>query len=207
MKMKLFVIGSMLAVASMYSCQSEKPAETTTTAVDTMAAEVTYAVNPESSSVMWEGSVIKAHKHFGTLKVSEGSFMLKGTQLVSGMFTADMKSINPTDSNYNKEHPKEYLVKHLSSPDFFAVDSFSTATFVIKSVEGNSATGELTVRGKTNEEKVTDITVDTTTGVATAKGKLVFDRQKYGVAYKSTMKDMVISDEITLEITLIGDKK
>jgi polyisoprenoid-binding protein YceI len=150
--------------------------------------------------------MLKSHKHFGTLKVSEGSFVLKGTQLVSGMFTADMKSISPTDSGYNKEHPKEYLVQHLSGPDFFAVDSFPTASFVVKSVEGSTATGELTLRGKTNEEKVTDITVDTTAGAVTAKGKLVFDRQKYGVAFKAA-KDMILSDEIKLEVTLVGNKK
>ena len=205
MKIKLLLISSLVA-ASMIACKSDKPAETATM-VDTTAAEATYTVAPEGSSAMWEGEMLKAHKHFGTLKVTEGDFVLKGTQLVSGTFTADMKSINPTDSNYNKEHPKEYLVKHLSSPEFFAVDSFPTATFVIKTVEGNSATGELTVRGKSNEEKVTDITVDTTAGVATAKGKLVFDRQKYGVSYKSTMRDMVLSDEIILEVTLEGKKK
>ena len=32
-------------------------------------------------------------------------------------------------------------------------------------------------------------------GVVTATGVLVFDRQKYDVAYKSAMKDKVLSDD------------
>ncbi|MBC7451850.1 MAG: YceI family protein [Cytophagales bacterium] len=204
MKIKSILIGS-LFVAALYSCSSEKPAETTV-AVDS-TAEVTYTVSTEGSSVLWEGSVIKAHKHFGTLKLTEGTFTLKGTQVVAGTFTTDMKTINPTDSGYNKEHPKEGLVGHLGTAEFFAVDSFPTAKFVIKSFEGNTVTGDLTLRGKTNEEKVTDIVVDTTAGVVKATGKLTVDRQKYGVSYKSAMKDMVLSDELKLEVTLVGNKQ
>jgi len=203
MKIKLLIAGSLIA-ASMLACNSEKKVETT--AVDTVGVETAYTVDTAASSILWEGNMIKMHKHFGTLKISEGTFSVKGLQVTAGTFTANMKSINPTDSGYNKEHPKEYLIGHLSTPDFFAVDSFPTAVFVIKSVEGNSATGDLTLRGKTNEEKVTDIVVDTTGGVAKASGKLVFNRQKYGVAYKAA-KDMVLSDDITLEVKLTGNKK
>ena len=35
-------------------------------------------------------------------------------------------------------------------------------------------------------------------------GKLTFDRQKYGVAWKATMKDMVLQDNIELTVELVG---
>lgn len=203
MKIKLMLTSAVLA-AFMFSCNSDKPAETTVV-VDSTATEATYMVDSAASNIFWEGQMLKMHKHYGDLTISEGSLTVKGLQVTGGTFTADMKSIVPTDSGYNKEHPKAYLVGHLSNADFFAVDSFPTASFVIKSVSGNTATGDLTLRGKTNSETVTDIVVDTLGGGVKATGKLVFNRQKYGAAYKAA-NDMVLSDDIKLDITLVGKK-
>ena len=202
MKIKLIFTSAVLA-AFMFSCNSEKKADAV--AVDSLGTEATYAVDSAASNIFWEGQMLKMHKHYGDLTISEGSFTVKGLQVTGGTFTADMKSIVPTDSNYSKEHPKPYLVGHLSNADFFAVDSFPTASFVIKSVSGNTATGDLTLRGKTNSETVTDIVVDTLGGGVKATGKLVFNRQKYGAAYKAA-NDMVLSDDIKLDITLVGKK-
>jgi len=38
----------------------------------------------------------------------------------------------------------------------------------------------------------------------TANGTLVFDRQKYDVAWEHFLEDTVLSDDITLEITLVA---
>ena len=67
--------------------------------------------------------------------------------------------------------------------------------------------GEKSVRGKTNEEKVTDVVVTADSATVKASGKLVFNRQKYGVAYKAAMKDMLLADDIELTITISGTKK
>jgi polyisoprenoid-binding protein YceI len=201
MKLKIIFASALLA-SFLFSCNSTKSTEAT--AVDSIGTEATYMVDPAASNIVWEGNMVNIYKHFGNLKISEGSFTVKGLQVTAGSFTTDMKSIDPKDSNYSAEHPKEYLVGHLSKPDFFAVDSFPTATFVIKSVTGNTAKGDLTLRGKTNEETVTNILVDTVGGVK-ATGKLVFDRQKYNVAYKAD-GDKVLSNDITLDITLVGKK-
>ena len=98
------------------------------------------------------------------------------------------------------------LIGHLSSADFFDVANHSTASFKITSVEGTSATGELTVRGVTNTETVTDIVITEGDGTVMATGKLAFDRQKYGVAWKA-MKDMVLNDTIELTVELNGTAK
>lgn len=201
MKIKIVFTSAILA-AVMFACNSEKKADVV--AVDSLGTEATYTVDTAASNIFWEGNMINVYKHYGNLKISEGTVTVKGLQVTGGTFTANLKSIAPTDSNYSKEHPKEGLVGHLSAADFFAVDSFPTATFVIKSVNGNSATGDLTLRGKTNSETVTDIVVDTTAGIK-ATGKLVFNRQKYSVAYKAA-GDKVLSDDIKLDITLVGKK-
>lgn len=201
------------AAAVMYSCSSsDKPAENTVKK-DSSAAG-TYAVALDSSTLMWKGNMtgMKAYSHFGTIKLTEGSLVLDTTGAVSGGgFAVDMKSINPTDSAYDanpkNKHGKADLVGHLSAGDFFLVDSFPTAKFEITKSEGNTITGNLTVRGKTNEEKVTDVVITNNGGKLTATGKLVFDRQKYGVAFKVPMKDMILADNIELTVNLAAARK
>jgi len=201
MKIKIVFTSAILA-AFMFSCGTDKKSDAV--AVDSLGTEATYTADTAVSTIIWEGNMVGVYKHSGTLNLSAGSFTVKGLQVTGGSFTATLKSINPTDSNYSAEHPKSGLVGHLGSAEFFAVDSFPTTTFVIKSVSGNTATGDLTLRGKTNEETVTNITVDTVGGVK-ATGKLVFDRQKYNVAYKAA-GDKILSNDITLDITLVAKK-
>jgi polyisoprenoid-binding protein YceI len=169
------------------------------------AMEKTYTVDAGTSTVRWQGNMtgLQAYNHFGNIGLNGGSFMVKGGMVTGGSFEVNMKAISPMDEGYSAEHPKEGLIGHLSGGDFFAVDSFPTAMFKITSVDGTTATGELTVRGKTNTEKVTDIAVSEAAGVATVKGKLVFDRQKYGAAYTAA-KDMLLADDIELTVELSG---
>ena len=211
--MKPFVaITATAAMLSIVACgpsQAEIDAEKAKKTADSLAAaaamEHTYTADPAASTVRWQGNMtgLKSYSHFGTISLNSGSFSVKGGMVTGGTFEINMKSMNPQDSGYSAEHPKEGLIGHLSSPDFFAVDTFSTATFKITSVEGNTATGDLTIRGKTNSEKVTDIAVAEADGVATVKGKLVFNRQKYGVAWVA-MKDMLLADDIELTVELNG---
>jgi polyisoprenoid-binding protein YceI len=161
-------------------------------------------VNSENSTVMWEGTVLGVYSHNGTVKVSNGMLTLEGNKVASGNFTADLTTMTPTDENYNPEEgkTKEKLVGHLSSPDFFMVDSFPTASFEVIShdVENNTITGNLTIRGNTNEEVVKDVNIDA--NAKTASGKLTFDRTKYDIAFTHPAEDVVISDDVELEIKL-----
>lgn len=170
------------------------------------AMEHSFAVDAASSSIQWKGVMLGVKEHFGTISVKEGKFSVKGGQVSAGSFVFDMTSIAPLDTNYAPDGAKQGtragLVGHLMSPDFFDVANHPTAMFEITSVEGNSAKGNLTVRGTTNEETVTDIVVSEEGGVTKASGKISFDRQKYGVAFSTGAKDMVINDKIELTIAL-----
>lgn len=211
--MKPFVaLTATAAVLSIVACgpsEAEIAAEKAKKTADSLAAaaamEHTYTADVASTTIRWQGNMtgLKSYNHFGNIALNSGSFTVKGGMITGGSFEVNMKSIDPKDEGYSAEHPKEGLIGHLGSPDFFAVDSFPTATFKITSVEGNTATGELTVRGKTNTEKVTDIAVAEAAGVATVKGKLVFNRQKYGVAWVA-MKDMLLADDLELTVELNG---
>ena len=92
----------------------------------------------------------------------------------------------------------------MKSDDFFSTDKFPTAEFKIKNHTGDVVTGDLTVKGITLEETVTNVIISRTNGTISATGNLIFDRQKYNVTYKNKMGDMVISDDIELTISISG---
>ena len=199
-----------VAVAFFASCNN-KPAteETTTATVDPSATETTYTLNTDSSSfVNWKGVMLGVKEHFGKISFKDGSLTTKGGQLAAGSFTVDMSSIVPLDATYDekKGSTKDKLVGHLSSPDFFDIGNNPTATFVVKSVTGNSASGTLTVRGKSNEETLNNIVISEAEGTLKATGSLKFNRKKYDVAFDMPMKDMVISNDIELSIELSAKK-
>jgi polyisoprenoid-binding protein YceI len=131
---------------------------------------------------------------------------MKDGKITGGSFTADMTSMTPTDKNYSPEEGStpEKLVGHLSSADFFDIENYPSAKFEIKSVEGNSATGMLTIRGITNEEKVENIIFSNDGTTVKIMGDLIFDRKKYDVSWDSPVKDRILSNDIELKIELIG---
>jgi len=164
----------------------------------------TMSVNSESSRIVWEGTMLGVYSHSGTVALQEGTLEVMGDDIVGGEFVVDLTTMTPTDENYNPEEgkTKEKLVGHLSSDDFFNVSEYPTAKFVITSydAENNTITGDLTVRGKTHEETVENVSFDPNSGTAT--GTLTFDRTKYDVNFQMTAQDMVLSDDIELQIEL-----
>lgn len=209
------MLGALVGAFALASCgTAETPAADANAAVDSTAntAPASFVINvdPASSTVNWKGAMLGVKEHTGKLNFAKGDLATAGTQLTGGSFVVDMKNYVMTDTNYAADGApqgtRDKLMGHLMSADFFAVDSFPTAEFVITKVEGNTATGNLTVRGRTNEEQVKNIVITTSGNDITATGDLTFNRQKYGVTWKSPMKDMVLSDDIVLKVELKGTK-
>ena len=158
-----------------------------------------------SSDVHWWGyKVVKseASSHDGTVNVKSGAVTVKNNQLVGGTFVLDMTSINSTDLQGEYQ---QKLNGHLKTGDFFEVEKFPTATFKITSVKkganGKSiVTGTLTAKGKTNAVSFS-ATITVNAGVVTfASDKFTIDRQKWDIAYKSTMQDVVVKDDMDLVV-------
>ena len=216
MKTSNFWMAGVVAVSMLFAAcggGAEKPAaetsadnanEKTEAEAPAAAEKMDVTIDVAASMVGWKGSIMGAHSHTGTLKFTEGVVNMEGDKIVGGSFTVDMGSMATTDENYNEEHSSEMLIGHLSTADFFATEENPTATFTITGMEGDDVVGDLTIRGKTNSEKVTGLTVGEENGAKTLSGMLTVDRQKYDVAYESTMKDMVLSDDIELEIKLVA---
>jgi polyisoprenoid-binding protein YceI len=159
----------------------------------------------------WEGTMLKIggvslYGHTGTLAFQKGMMTMENGKIVKGMFIVEMNTITPTDEAYNVEEGKtpEKLVGHLSSPDFFAVDSFPTATFQVTGMEDGKIMGDMTIRGITNAETMENVTMETMDGKVKATGSMTLDRQKYNVAFDLGVEDKIISDDLDLEFTIVA---
>ena len=124
------------------------------------------------------------------------------TKLLAANKAKDVLSINSTDLQGEYQ---QKLNGHLKDGDFFEVDKFPTATFKITSVKkaanGKSiVSGTLTAKGKTNAVSFpAKITVNKG-DVNFVSDKFTIDRQKWDIAYKSTMQDEVVKDDIDLVV-------
>ena len=164
-----------------------------------------------SSDVHWWGYKVaksEASSHDGTINVKSGEIVMKKNQIVGGSFVLDMNSINATDLSGEYQ---QKLNGHLKNGDFFEVEKYPTANFVITSVKKNNdkvynflVTGNLTVKGKTNPVSFpAKITMANGT-VTLLSNKFSFDRQKFDVAYKSSMKDVFVKDDIDMTVKVVA---
>jgi polyisoprenoid-binding protein YceI len=160
-----------------------------------------------TSQVKWWGYKLaktEASSHFGTVNVKDASVVLKNNQLAGGNFVLDMNSINATDL---EGEYKTKLDEHLKDGDFFEANKFPLASFQITSVSKagknglSNVAGNMTIKGKTQKISFPAKITVSKTGVDFASEKFTIDRQKFGIAYKSTMKDMVIKDDIDLQVS------
>ncbi|NQV53747.1 MAG: YceI family protein [Flavobacteriales bacterium] len=212
MKKNTLLIAAISVSVALASCAgggetAEVASEENTT--EMVAETATWTVDGEKSNIRWTGGTAGAtvYSHFGDINVNGGSITTEGDKIATGNFAVDMTSIAPKDNGYSEESPMENLVGHLASPEFFNSKDFPESSFEITSAEGMKVMGNLTIRGNSNAEtiEITNMTMNED-GTMTATGTLVFDRQKYDVAWEHFLKDTVLSDDIKLEITLVAKK-
>ena len=207
---KLFYVTALALGLGLASCsqggtkQAEESASNETSETTVEITNVT--VDPGKSKVMWAGESFGVYTHTGTVALTKADLSVEAGKITGGSFVVDLNKITTTDDNYDAEkgNTPDRLIGHLQSADFFDVANFPEAKFEITGVDGNTATGLLTVRGTTNEEKVENIVITKEGAQVKITGDLTFDRKKYDVAWDYRVKEMVLSDDVKLQIELIG---
>ena len=146
-----------------------------------VAAPKVVNVNKTASSVAWLAKKVTG-EHNGTVGISAGALNIDGNKLIGGNFTIDLKTIKAldiTDPGYNQK-----FIGHITSGDFFEIEKFPTASFVITKVAGNQVTGNLTVKGITKSITFpAEIAVKG--GKVTAKANITIDRTDFNIKYGS----------------------
>ncbi|MCS6928061.1 MAG: YceI family protein [Saprospiraceae bacterium] len=173
---------------------------------------VTYRVDLSSSVIVWKGYKVTG-EHTGTVKLKSGELQFTNGRLSGGSFEADMTTINCTDL---EGATAEKLVNHLKSDDFFGVQKYPIARFVITKAfptdtKGNyRITGNLTIKETTKEVKFNALVTESGNQIK-ASGKLTIDRADFNVRYGSgsffdNLGDKTIYDEFDLNVTVVAKK-
>jgi polyisoprenoid-binding protein YceI len=167
--------------------------------------ETTFKIDSQKSKITWLGKKVTG-SHNGTVSLSEGNLTANGKKITGGTFTIDMTSLKDADANARLEN-------HLKSDDFFSTEKFPTATFVSTKIEAKGGDqyvvkGNLMIKGITNEIEF-PATIKLSTGQVSAQAKIVVDRTKFDIRYRSgnffqNLGDKAIEDNFELNVDLVG---
>jgi polyisoprenoid-binding protein YceI len=171
-----------------------------------------YKVDAAQSKLTWLAKKVTG-EHTGAINVSTGALNVDNNVLKGGSFELDTKTITVTDITDAESNAK--LLGHLKSDDFFAVDKFDKAKFVITSATTKGGgvyqiKGNLTIKGITNEVSFpANVKIDNTKLLATAK--IIVDRTKFDIKFRSksffeNLGDKTIYDDFELNIQLTANK-
>ncbi len=177
-----------------------------------------YSLAVNKSTIKWTGRKILG-SHYGYVNFKNGYIGVDGNKIVEGSFEVDMQTINVQDIEDKAMNQK--LAKHLKSEDFFSVEKFPIAKFLITHVtqvktakpnEPNFAiTGKMTIKGITHTVAFPAF-VKSEGNVIRAKAEFEIDRTKFDVRYKSGsffegLGDNLIYDNFTLELNLVFNRQ
>lgn len=206
----------LMIIPIFFSCSGSVKKENKTTATASLLAlhvgnEKYFKIDTKESVVVWKGaSLMGSNSHTGYIYISKGELRIENNQLMGGVVEVDMNTIE--DKNHAKNNN---LVNHLKNLDFFEVEKFPFSTIEINKVspangEHKQIIANLTIKGITHTVSFPAKT-EIKDGIARANGKLVIDRAKWNVRYKSAkfydlVSNQVISDSIEFEMKIVAKK-
>ena len=168
-----------------------------------------FNIDSAKSTIEWVGKKVTG-SHNGTINIADGVLTLTDGELTGGKFTIDTTSIkilDITDLGTNAQ-----FAGHLASPDFFASEQYPDATLDITSVSKRVDThyhvaGDLTIKGITHPVEFEAELGSIHGNSLQASGKLVIDRTKYDMRFRSgnffkDLGDTLIYNDFTLNIQL-----
>jgi polyisoprenoid-binding protein YceI len=165
----------------------------------------TINVDTEKSVINWLAAKVTG-EHNGTIKLKSGALEMSDAGLTGGQFEVDMTTINNLD--LSGEY-KDKLEGHLKSDDFFSVANHPTAQLVFKEVTKRKDQNVYVVVGALTIKNITHpITFDLEMNANEATTKVVVDRSKYDVRFRSAsffenLGDKLIFDDFELDVKLV----
>lgn len=212
---KLFYPLAVLAAVTLTACGGEETSaeaevsEAKEAPETVEATALNYVVEPDESEVEWYARKVTG-SHNGEVNVSEGELFVEDGFLIGGEFVMDMTTIEVNDLEDDSENENK-LEGHLRTDDFFAVEQYPMAKFVITSTkplgeDSTVITGNLTIKDITKSVSF-PAKVDVSKDKVSADAKFTIDRTEWNVHYRSgeSFADKMIYDEVRFEIELEAD--
>ena len=179
-----------------------------------------YPFDIEHSRVEWIGRNLN-NRHLGRIDILNGELVIAAGRPVAGRVVLDMHSI----SNFDLQDLgyRNMLLSHLKSDDFFAVERFPTASFILTGWEAGPspgaspeavsgiATGDLTIRDVTRPVCFPAVVAPQQDGGIKAHAAFDIDRTLWNVCYGSAklferLGMHLVHDLISLELFVRADR-
>lgn len=173
------------------------------------ALDGAFVVDPAGNQVTWTGYGV-GKEHFGSIDISSSDFIFVMGEVGLGELTIDMTTI--TTQDIENEEMAGNLDAHLKNDDFFSVEDYPEAVFMLDELEWEGensyeASGELTLKGETNEVEFPVTLTEEENGWRLV-GTAVIDRTLYDVRFGSdkffdNLGDATIKDNFDIDFDLL----
>ncbi|MCE2732075.1 MAG: YceI family protein [Cyclobacteriaceae bacterium] len=165
-------------------------------------------INKEQSDVAWSGKSVSGG-HYGKVGIKDAKIFFQGGKLTGGYVTMDMQNITVED--ITDPQGKIDFIGHIANEDFFEVNLYPEAKFIITDVKPDKeneflVTGDLTIKNITQPTTVT-VKISERNQQQFAEATLNIDRTLFGVEYgvkgkKGSDKDWFIYNDFTIKVNL-----
>jgi len=182
------------------------------------AEDGAYQVDIENSRLEWIGRNLN-NRHIGQLAVLEGELVIAAGVPSTGRIIVDMHAL--TNFDLQDASYRDMLISHLKSDDFFAVDHYPTASFMLTGWEADVAifpeapsgiaTGELSIKGISRPVHFPAIAAPQPDGSIKIHAAFDIDRTLWGVLYGSCkyferLGMHLVHDTVSLELFAVARK-
>ena len=210
--MKKVILSLVIVASILTACKSEKKVEVKKAVEVAVNLDALNNVDTAVSVLNWKGNK-PTGSHNGNVALKSGGLLIENGKLTQGVFVVDLTSIKVLDIPA-EEKGNGKLVGHLKNSDFFDVEKFPTAKFVITKVVETE--GKLAVTGNLQIKEITKsitipATISTENGITTFTSETFnVDRTDFGVTYKSKKIDAAIKDKFIndlMEMSFVVETK
>jgi len=219
MKILTPIIILILVVLGIYFFNSKKSTNAPTVVLPDISGEElandfegNFIFDPAQSSAKWTGSkkIIVDYFDSGSINIKSGNINFSNGSIAGGEIVFDMQSIFAVTTG--RGDGQDNLTRHLKSEDFFEVETYPEARYVVNSStqtsEGYVLNGDLTLKGKTNPISV-NVKTATESGNVILVGLAEVNRADFDVRFGSesffnNLGDNVINDIFTLEFSIVA---
>tara|TARA_B100001564_G_scaffold281134_1_gene243494 strand:- start:978 stop:1640 length:663 start_codon:yes stop_codon:yes gene_type:complete len=202
-----FIIGSLLIIGCSTKDKNSSKEVKALSVKETKLNAGTYNALEGSSQILWECEWLGGARHDGSVQLVSGSIDISSASDVNGKFIVDLNSMKCFD--LKNEGTNKKLIGHLKSDDFFDVANYPNAVLELVSGENISGNefkfnGKLTIKGRTHPITFNGTVIENNSSYD-ADLKLIFDRSKYDVRYRSAslfsdLGDRIIADDVKLTV-------
>lgn len=165
-------------------------------------AQSVFKANPEKSKFSWTGyAAVGTYAPTGIIKLNSSSLTFDGKNITKANFEFDMKTIS---------HENKDLQNHLRNEDFFDVERYPKATFILENITQKQATGLLKI--KDVQKRISFlISIKKSEKELQIQANITVNRTDFGIKYNSTsffsnLGDYAIKDNFEFRLNLFTEK-